>query len=294
MTSQPLISVIIPNLHSPMIDQTLTSIFGQKTEREFEVIVVGQDKWNLVTQFPDVKFILTPNPVNAAVARNIGIREAMGEWFFFIDSDCVASENWMETYLSSENNNWKVIGGGIKTTNEPYWQLVYNLSMFHAQLASQSRAEKRFLPTLNLAVHRTVIDKCGGMDENLTRGQDIDWTVRMSKAGYKLLFDPNASITHYPARNDLITLRRYFQDSGYYMIQVRSRYPEIYHMTSLLKHAWPWRMFAGFIAAWTTLRIFLTSKEVQGYHKTFYHMWILKKSWCYGAADGIEEMRKND
>ena len=40
MTSQPLISVIIPNLHSPILDQTLASVLAQKTEHAFEVIVV--------------------------------------------------------------------------------------------------------------------------------------------------------------------------------------------------------------------------------------------------------------
>jgi len=288
MTSQPLISVIIPNLHSPMLDQTLASVFAQKTEQAFEVIVVGQDKWDLINQFPEVYFIETPTPVNASVARNIGIQAAKGEWFLFIDSDCVADENWMVTFLSPENRDWSVIGGGVKTADEPYWQLVYNLSMFHAQLASQAKGEKRFLPTLNLAVHRRVIDTCGGMDEHLTRGQDIDWTVRMSKAGFPLLFEPKATITHFPARNDLATLRRYFRGAGYYMIQVRYRYPDIYHMSPLLKNAWLWRLLAGPIAAWTTLKIFLTSKEVRRHINTFYHMWLLKKSWCFGAADRLE------
>ena len=294
MTSQPLISVIIPNLHSPMIDQTIASILAQETKYTYEIIVVGQDKWELVAKFPEVTFIKTPEPVNASTARNIGIREAKGEWFFFIDSDCVASDNWMETFLAPENRNWKVIGGGIKTTNEPYWQLVYNLSMFHAQLASQPRSEHRFLPTLNLAVHRNVYEDCGGMDESLVRGQDIDWTIRMNKAGYELLFEPDAFVTHYPARKDLPTLQRFFRDSGFYMIQVRYRYPEIYNMSPLLKHAWIWCGFAGVIAAWTTFRIFLTSKEVRQHKNTFHHMYLLKKSWCFGAADGIKEMLKND
>lgn len=291
MTSQPLISVIIPNLDSPIIDRTIASIMGQKTTRPYEIIVVGQDKWALVEKFPEVTFIKTPAPVNAATARNMGIRAAKGEWFFFIDSDCVASENWMETFLAPVNSGWKVIGGGVKTPNEPYWQLVYNLSMFHAQLASQPRSEPCFLPTLNLVVHRSVIDDCGGMDEQLTRGQDVDWTIRMTKAGYPLLFDPDAFITHYPARKDLPILQQFFRDSGYYMIQVRYRYPEIFHMSPLLKNARVWRTFAGIIAFWTTLRIFLTSKEVRQHKEAFRHMCLLKKSWCLGAAEGLEKMQ---
>jgi GT2 family glycosyltransferase len=266
---------------------------GQKTNHTYEIIVVGQDKWDLVEKFQDVKFIKTTAPVNASTARNIGISEAKGEWFLFIDSDCVASVNWMETFLSQKNSGWKVIGGGIKTASEPYWPLVYNLSMFHAQLASKPRAEHPYLPTLNLAIHREVYEVCGGMDESLVRGQDIDWTIRMTKAGFKLLFEPDASITHFPARNDLETLKCYFMDSGYYMIRVRYRYPEIYNMSPLLQNAWIWRSFAGVIAAWTTFRIFMKSKEVSRHLNTFHHMCLLKKSWCLGAADGLEEMQNH-
>ncbi len=34
-------SIIIPNLHSPVIDRTIQSILSQETDRSFEIIVVG-------------------------------------------------------------------------------------------------------------------------------------------------------------------------------------------------------------------------------------------------------------
>ena len=85
MTSKLQISVIIPNLHSPIIDQTLESVLAQEIDVPYEVIVVGQDKFDLVAQYKNVQFIQTPKPVGAAEARNIGIRQSQGEWLFFID-----------------------------------------------------------------------------------------------------------------------------------------------------------------------------------------------------------------
>jgi len=288
------ISVIIPNLHSPMIDQTIQSVLAQKTKFKSEIIVVGMDKWGLVKNFSEVQFIKTPSPVGAAEARNIGIQAAQGEWLIFIDSDCVAQERWLTSFVKDFKEGWLVIGGGVRTPAEPYWRLVYNLSMFHKQLESQKQEYPRFLPTLNLAVHRRVIDHVGMLDENLLRGQDVDWTARMNIAGYKLLFDPAAVVEHLPARYDLRTLRDYFFKSGYYMIRVRMRYPEIYHMPKLLFRPWVWKVFAPIIAGWTTSKIILGTSQVRMNLQTIPHIYLLKVSWCMGASLSLKEINDGE
>lgn len=285
-------SIIIPNLHSPMIDQTIESVLAQKTDRPFEIIVVGMDKWDLVEKYPQVKFIKTEHPVGAAEARNTGIKVAQGEWLIFIDSDCIADENWIENLVHAFNQGWLVVGGGVKTPLKPFFILVYNLSMFHAQLSTQERKTVKFLPTLNLAVKREVVEKVGTLDEMLLRGQDVDWTARMSLAGYDLLFEPQAAILHIPARTDLPTLRDYFHKSGYYMIQVRHRYPQIFKTTAIFKQVWFYRWFAPVIAAMTTFKIMLHSKEVRMHYKTIPYIFLLKLSWCYGAAASLNERKE--
>jgi GT2 family glycosyltransferase len=284
---RPKISIIIPNLHSPMIDQTIESVLKQETDIPYEIIVVGMDKWNLVEQFSEVKFIQTPAPVGAAEARNIGIKDAQGEWLLFIDSDCIAQPGWINAFVDNFTKGHKVIGGGIRTPQEPLLVLIYNLSMLHGNLVSDKKREVQFLPTLNLAVHREVIDKIGLMDEALLRGQDVDWTARMTLAGYKLLFDPMAAIEHHPKRQGLKTLREYNRRSGYYMIRVRHRYPEIFHMPKLLKLPIIWRVFSPLIAGATTLKILINSREVRKHIKTLPYIYLLKLSWCKGAAESL-------
>lgn len=248
MPSSVKISVIIPNLHSPIVDQTLESVLVQEIDLPYEVIVVGQDKYNLVERYKEVQFIQTPEPVGAAEARNIGIRQARGEWLFFIDSDCIAQPGWMRAFVEEFEDGWQVVGGGVITPEEPFWLMVYNLSMFYGELASQPRRIRKFMPTLNLAVHRNVIKEVGLLNEDLPRGQDIEWTSRMTLAGVILLFKPEASIQHIPKRKDLESLREYVRKSGYYMIQVRNHYPEIFNTLSILKYPLIWRLLAPFIA----------------------------------------------
>jgi len=293
MTKGVSVSVIIPNLHSPIVDQTIESVLAQTTDLPYEVIVVGMDKWGLVQNYSEVQFIQTPEPVGAAEARNIGIKAARGEWFIFIDSDCLAQDGWIEAFTSNFSEGWQVIGGGVQTPEEPFNRLVYNLAMFHAQLSSQSRKTVAFLPTLNLAVHREVIKKVGLMDEELLRGQDVDWTTRMTLAGFRLLFEPNARILHLPPQKDIETLRNDFRRSGYFMIRVRNRYPEIFQLPSILKRAVIFKVFAPIIAAATTFKIIVSTKEVRSHTNTIPHIYSLKVAWCHGAAKSLKSMKKD-
>ena len=292
MTQAAKISIIIPNLHSPIVDQTIESVLAQETDLPFEVIVVGMDKWGLVEKFTEVQFIRTLKPVGAAEARNIGIQAAQAEQLLFIDSDCIAKECWIENITNAFNEGWSVIGGGVQTPEQPFFLLVYNLAMFHAQLASQKRKPVNFLPTLNLAVSREVIDKVGLLDEALLRGQDVDWTVRMKLAGYDLLFEPDARVLHKPSKLDLATLRNYFHKSGYFMIRVRNKYPKVFKIQRFLKISVIYKIFAPLIAGLTTIKIFFRTSEVRKHWKTVTYIYLLKLSWCQGAADSLKNREK--
>jgi GT2 family glycosyltransferase len=287
MPADVTISVIIPNLHSPIIDRVLDSVLEQETDHPFKIIVVGQDKYCLVERYNQVKFIQTPEPIGAAEARNIGIKAAHGDWFFFIDADCIAQPGWMHNLVEEFTNGWQVVGGGVKTPEEPFWLLVYNLSMFYGELASQPRRVRKFMPTLNLAVHREVTEQVGLMNESLPRGQDIDWTSRMTLAGYELLFQPKAAIIHLPERKDLNTILSYVRKSGYYMVQVRQRYPEIFNTPWVLGWSFTWWLLAPIIAGYITIKIFAQTKEVRKNWKVLPYIFLQKLSWCYGAAESL-------
>ncbi len=293
-TPKPRISIIIPNLHSPIVDQTIESVLNQETDLPFEVIVVGMDKFNLVEQFEHVHFIQTPNPVGAAEARNIGIQAARGEWLLFIDSDCIAQPGWMETFAQAFSEGWMVVGGGVISPREPFWLLVYNLSMFYGELASQERKARRFFPTLNLGVQREVIEAVGCMDEALPRGQDIEWTARMTQAGYRLLFEPRAAIEHRPERKELATLREYVRKSGYYTIRVRLRHPEVFKTPKPFGSPLFLRVFAPAIAALTTLKIALSTREVRQHARVIPFIYLQKLSWCRGAAESLESLKREE
>lgn len=286
----PAISIVIANLHSPVVDRTINSIIEQDIEDYVQVIVVGMDKHDLVRQFPQVLFVETPAPIGAAEARNRGIRVARSNRIVFLDSDCVALPGWLAAIQADFDAGWQVIGGSVQTPGDNFWQDVYNLAMFHEQLPSQPRKEHRYLATLNLAVMREVVDRVGLLDETLLRGQDIEWTSRMTRAGYPLLFDPAARIEHHPQRFDFEAVRKDNYRSGYYMIEVRHNHPDIFRMPKLMKQPLFLRVFKPLIALWTTLKIIFRTREVRQQPSIFPWVYRIKKAWLDGAADRLDEM----
>ena len=66
---------------------------------------------------------------------------------------------------------------------------------------------ERSVPMLSgaaILVRRTVIEAVGGFDERFHMyGEDNEWCLRIVRAGWKLIFQPNAVILHHGARSSL-------------------------------------------------------------------------------------------
>jgi GT2 family glycosyltransferase len=225
---QPSVSVIIPSLNSTLIDKTLESLFAQTAfDRIREVLVVGLDQPGLVSERGPVRFISTQEPVTAPVARNIGIQVAKGSCFAFIDADCMAQPTWLAELSSSYAKGHPVVGGSVSLDVGGYWQLCYNLSMFHEFLPTAPEGERRNFGTLNLYVDRPVVDAVGLFDERLARGQDTEWTLRMRRHGYRLHFNPAAVVEHLPQVKGLSGIVKLWLRSGFFNAQIRENYRDI-------------------------------------------------------------------
>src|SRR3989338_8227067 len=114
---KPQVSVVIPSYNSQQhIEKCLMSVLGQKTEHTFEVIVVDSSSDAtpaiITAQFPTVKLIHLNEQTYPGAGRNIGVQHATGEIIAFIDSDCVAQEDWLERAIGSLSEHYSFVGGG--------------------------------------------------------------------------------------------------------------------------------------------------------------------------------------
>lgn len=105
----PIISVIIPTYNrAEYLKKTLESVLNQ-TYKNLDVIVVddgtkGDANRNLCIDY-NVKYIKIKNSGGPAVPRNVGIREAKGEFLAFLDDDDIWYPEKLEKQVNVLINN---------------------------------------------------------------------------------------------------------------------------------------------------------------------------------------------
>jgi glycosyltransferase involved in cell wall biosynthesis len=285
----PFVSIVIPNLHSPVIDQTLESIRRQTYDHtRFEVIVVGQDRFGLVQGHNHVQFLRSDVPLAPSVARNRGAAAARGSVIAFLDADCVAQPSWLETLVSRYvDTDVHVVGGAVAFELDRYWTFADNLSTFHDYLTDSPGEHRPQLPSLNLSLHHRLFDEIGGFDERYPRpaGEDSDLSLRLRQAGYTLYFEHRAVVFHHPPRTGLSDLLRHAFYLGKYSIKVDPRYagtPDSF--PTILR----WRpsliLAAPVLAAGAAARIYLPHPKRWRFWYTAPAVFAAKMAWCAGAA----------
>ena len=199
------------------IEKCIESLFNQDFDGKYEVIVVdgmSDDGTHEILQKLQRKynFVLLRNPkINAAAGRNIGIKHAKGKFIAFIDGDAYAYKDWLSSIkkvfervdahgvggpdLLPEDASFKSKAIGLVMTSPLARGGRFNPSTQHTMME-----EERFvdhIPTCNLCLKREVFDEVGLFDESFVKGQDLELSYRIRKAGHKLFYSPSVKVVHY-------------------------------------------------------------------------------------------------
>jgi cellulose synthase/poly-beta-1,6-N-acetylglucosamine synthase-like glycosyltransferase len=286
-----MISVIIPNLHSPIIDQVIRSVEEQTLSyQDIEIIVVGQDQYGLVPHH--VPFIVTQQPMAAAQARNLGAQQTHGEYILFLDADCIAAPSLMEHLLARHVEGHAVVGGSIELVPDNYWVMCDNLLSFTPFLSTAPPGPRRYLPSLNLSVARTLFTSLGGFNPHFpgAAGEDIDLSLRMRTCGYELYFEPRARVYHQPERATAGSVWRHLRNFGRVQSTLHRMYPE--QAASRLRPYF--RPLTGVILATAPLLALRDIVSIYQANPQMYCHWKLlpgmvwgKIGWYWGLVEGL-------
>jgi cellulose synthase/poly-beta-1,6-N-acetylglucosamine synthase-like glycosyltransferase len=222
-----LISIIIPNLHSPIIDKVIGALQNQ-TIAVGEIIVVGQDCYDLIP--PSVRFVVTPQPVSVTRARNLGLSVAQGEYVMFVDADCIATPHCIEHILARHAEGWAAVGASMALEARPYWTLCDNILTFTQSLSIAIAGTRTYIPGFAMSFRRSAIAEIEGFDETFTGaggGDDLEFCWRLMRRGYQLFFEPAAIFFHRPQRTSFASIWRHLHHFGRTYAQVVQRYPDV-------------------------------------------------------------------
>lgn len=280
-----LFSIIIPDTDSRLIASILESLERQSVPlADGEVLVVGSDAPGLVVQNEHIRFIPTGESDRfASDKRNLGMQFARGEIVLFLDDDCLPEPGWLEAHLHRHRAGEQVVGGAVRLPAAGYLQLADNVSAFHDLLPHTPEGPRTYLAAANLSVQRDVIRQAGPMLAHKNRAEDLEWSARLRKLGYRLYFEPRAVILHDPPRHTWSSVWQHWWLDAPDTLQVRLKYSDLLSTPRLASYRASYLWGAPLVAAWATLRTFTNRLTLQRYGHTLPLVYLTKLAWCWSA-----------
>ncbi len=191
------VSVVIVNKNERLIAETLDSLKGFVHQLIDEVVVVDASNHaldDIRLSHAWVRWIDYSQPpgtrITIAHQRNVGVREAIGDVVVFTDSGCLPLHGWLEKLLAP------ILHDGESVTCGPSHSVgrsVYSNDRRPPEVAPDYVA---MATTINIAFRREAFDAVGGFDETFGAAEDLDFTWRLSDAGYRLRWVADAIVTH--------------------------------------------------------------------------------------------------
>ena len=229
------VSVIIVNWNAgKYLEETINSLREKANDISYEIIIVDNNSnkdeesyifLDKLLEQNNITVIKSEENLGFAKANNIGMELAKGRNFLILNPDVTFHNNVIKILSDYLDNNETVGMVGPKVLNidgsfqqpclrgKPYpkdtlFHLIGLAKAFPKCEALNGYAlwhlnrdeinECGALSGCCMMLKKSLYEEIGGMDEQFFMYQEeTDWGLRTAKAGYKIVYNPNAEITHY-------------------------------------------------------------------------------------------------
>ena len=204
-----MISLIIPVYNRAReIKEFLGSLITQ-IDREFEVVIVddgsSDNLKDVIEEFRsllNIQYLFQENQ-GPASARNLGMSQSKGNWYVFIDSDCTLPEEYLSNLKSHIKKDDFDAFGGPDTYKEEFPDFLkaidYCMTSFigtgGARGTTGKKISKYYPRSFNMGIRKEIFENISGMC-GLRHGQDLEYSNRIYKAGYRVKFLPDVYVYH--------------------------------------------------------------------------------------------------
>jgi GT2 family glycosyltransferase len=191
------ISLVIVNKNERLLGDTLQALKPFVGHILSEVLVVDASAGALDDIREENEWAgwidyVQPPGVRTTIAhqRNVGVRQATGDIIVFTDSGCLPEDGWLERLLAP------ITEDGEDVTCGPARAIGKSVYSGIDWWRTGDRNYVPVAPTINLAFRREAFDAVGGFDEYFGSAEDFDFTWRLTDAGYRLRWVPDAVVQH--------------------------------------------------------------------------------------------------
>ncbi|SFA51832.1 Glycosyltransferase, GT2 family [Anoxybacillus pushchinoensis] len=193
--------------------QCIESIRQYTREGTYEIIVVdnhstdGTVEWLQLQK--DIRTIFNNENVGFPKGCNQGIQVATGENILLLNNDVIVTKNWLDHLLVCLHSADDIGAVGPVTNSAAYYSTIpvnytsvdemHVFASQHNVLDPNKWEERLKLIGFCMLIKREAVDKVGLLDERFTPGnfEDDDYSVRLRKAGYRLMLCKDTFIHHY-------------------------------------------------------------------------------------------------
>lgn len=239
----PVVTIIVPTLDRPTVAQsTIAQLLSQRFGN-FEAWMIDQSgsidaeaNRTFMESLNDTRFHYLYSDVrNLPNARNEGLARARGEIVLFLDDDVIIlTDDFIDAHVRAFDDPkvGGVVGRHVERTltmNVPYtachvsWtgRTIFNLF-------GHARTEVGSCKGSNMSFRMSAVREIGGFDRRTSLLEETDFSTRIRRAGWKLLFEPAAELVHLStpsggvrSPNVLATEEGRFASTAYFILKHR-------------------------------------------------------------------------
>ncbi|MEW6618095.1 MAG: glycosyltransferase [bacterium] len=207
------ISIIIPVKNGEKTIKKCLDSLKNLNYTNYEIIVIddnSSDKTQeILSSYEGIQTMKTSG-VGPASSRNLGIKQAKGDYLAFTDADCIVHPEWLKELLKGFDEDSVVgVGGDQQSPDDEseFGKIVQGFLKTVGFVTDYIKAQKTMIetkhnPSCNVMYKKEIFDKLGGFLEGLWPGEDVEFDYRIKKLKkYKLKYNPQAIVYHYRPDN---------------------------------------------------------------------------------------------
>ncbi|MDD7461774.1 MAG: glycosyltransferase [Prevotellaceae bacterium] len=230
-------SFVIPVFNRPdEVDELLNSLTQQK-QKDFEVIIV-EDGSTLSSQMVceryknqlAIHYYYKENS-GPGQSRNYGVERAKGDYVIILDSDVVLPDDYLVAVDQELKRQPADAFGGPDAAHPSFTPIQkaisYSMTAFFTTggiRGGKKKMDKFYPRSFNMGIKKEVYQQLKGFSK-MRFGEDIDFSIRIFKAGLACRLFPEAWVWH-KRRTDFRKFFRQVYNSGIARINLYKKYPE--------------------------------------------------------------------